>query len=140
MIGAIRRRWDRRGRLPDDLRAELDAEGLELLEERLPLLVIFRGYVFPGQRPRSGDQSGLAALALTRRRLVVHGTGNIRLDVPHGADWLQVGFDAPDGLKLTHDAAAVNPNRAGEIEMRLQTPRAEAIHATLREWMTTPPA
>jgi hypothetical protein len=133
VIGALRRWRERRGRLPDELHAELGSEGLEMIEERVPATVIYRGYEVPGQRPASGHQSGLVAIALTGRRLVVHGTGGIRLEVPRGA---AVTLDAPDGLRLVYDAAAANPNRSGEIELQLKTPRAGGIHATLSEWTT----
>ena len=89
----------------------------------------------PGQRPTSGHQSGLGSVALTRRRLVVQGEGDPARR-PRGADWLEVAFEAPDGLKLAYDAAAADRNRSGDVELRLQTPRAEEIHATLRKWMT----
>ena len=127
MIGALRRWRERRGRLPDELRAELEAEGLELLEERVEATVIYRGYEVPGQRPRSGVQKGLVALALTERRLVVQGTGSIRLE------WLR-GQAA--GGYIQYDAATANPPRSGEIELRLETPRAATVRATLSEWTT----
>ena len=133
MSGPLRRWRERRGRLSDKLRAELEAEGLELLEERVEATVIYRGYEVPGQRPRSGVQKGLVALALTERRLVVQGTGSIRLDVPRGA---AVTTEPPGEVRLTYDAATADPPRSGEIELRLQTPRAEAVHATLSEWTT----
>ena len=136
MIGAWRRWRARRGTLPDALRAELEAEGLALLEERIPTTVIYRGYEFPGQRARSGHQTGLASLALTGRRLLVQGTGNIRLEVPRGADWLEVTID--DSLKLAYDAGAEHPNRSGDVELLLDTPRAAEIHASLQEWIARP--
>jgi hypothetical protein len=135
VIGALRRWRERRGRLPDDLRAELEAEGLELLEERVQAMVIYRGYEAPGQRPRSGVQNGLVAIALTPRRLLVQGTGGIRLAIPHGA---AVTTEGPGEVRLKYDAASAQPPRAGEIELRLQTPRADAVHATLSEWTTKP--
>jgi hypothetical protein len=138
VIGAIRRWWAGRGRLPDDLRAELEAEGLELLEEGISVSVIYRGYVALGQRPRSGHQSVRASLALTPRRLVVRGTLGTKLDVAHGDDWLRLELGASDRLLLAYDAADAQPGRAGEVEMTFETPRAEAIHATLRAWMPTP--
>ena len=76
----------RRGALPAELRAELEAEGLELVEERIEGTVTYRDYVAPGQRPASGQQSTLAALALTSKRLVVRGTGNVVLDARR-ASW-----------------------------------------------------
>jgi hypothetical protein len=133
VTGPFRRWRERRGRLPDGLRAELEAEGLELLEERLPATVIYRGYEAPGQRPQSGVQKGLVAIALTARRLLVHGTSGIRLEVPRGA---AVTIEDPGEVRLTYDAATATPPRSGEIELRLQTPRAVAVHATLSEWMT----
>jgi hypothetical protein len=133
VIGALRRWRDRRGCLPDKLRVELEAEGLELLEERLPATVIYRGYEAPGQRPQSGVQKGLVAIAFTPRRLVVHGTSSIRLEVPRGTSVMTAD---PGEVRLTYDAATANPPRAGEIELRLKTPRADAIRATLSQWMT----
>jgi hypothetical protein len=134
----IRRWWAARGRLPDELRAELEAEGIVLLEERLRATILFRAYVVPGQRARSGHQSALVSLALTERRLVVHGTGNARLEAPRGAGWLRVELRVVDRLSLAYDAEAAQPNRSGEVEIELETPRAEAIHATLTGWMRTP--
>jgi hypothetical protein len=132
-------RWrEERGRLPEDLRAELETEGIELLEERLPTTAIFRGYEALGQRPRSGHQSARASIALTERRLVVHGTGAIRLEVPRESDWLKAAVPAPDRLKLSYDAAAAYPHRSGEVELELETPRAQEIHATLQAWMSRP--
>jgi hypothetical protein len=131
VIGALRRWRERRGRLPEDVRAELGH--LLLLEDRIPATVIYRGYEYAGQRPRSGHQSGLVAIALTAQRLVVHGTGAIRLEVPRAA---KVTLPTPGELRIAYDAAAAHPNRTGEIEVQLQTPRAQAIHATLSEWTT----
>ena len=69
------KQWrEQRGSLPGSLRAELEAEGLELLEESVPASVTYRGYAVPGQRPRSGHVSARASLAVTARRIVVDGT------------------------------------------------------------------
>jgi len=132
VTGPFRRWRESRGRLPGKLHAELEAEGLELLEERVHAMVIYRGYEAPGQRPQSGVQKGLVTIALTARRIVVQGTGGIRLEIPRGAT---VTTEDPDEVRLAYDAATAIPPRAGEIELRLQSPRADAIHATLSEWM-----
>jgi hypothetical protein len=137
VIGRFKRWFAGRGGLPDDLRAELAAEGIEMLEEELQGTVLFRGYMVHGQRPRSGHQNVRAALALTERRLVVHGTGATHLEVPRGADWLELGLAGPEELRLAYDASAVHSTRSGEIEMLLRTPRAADIHARLQAWMPT---
>jgi hypothetical protein len=138
VVGRLKQWWRKRGALPEELRAELEAEGIELLEEGLRGTVLFRGYVILGQRPRSGHQNVTATLALTGRRLLVHGTGTVRLEAPRGAEWLEHGLAAPDQLRLAYDAAAAYPQRAGEVELLLSTPRAKDLHARLQAWMSSP--
>jgi hypothetical protein len=135
--GALRRWWARRYRIPEDLRAELEAEGIELLEEGIEASIVYRGYTVPGQRPRSGHQSPTTSLALSARRLVVRGTLGTRLDVERGADWLAVSLEAPDRLRLAYDAAAAHPGRSGEVEMTFTTPRAAEIQQRLTDWASS---
>jgi hypothetical protein len=135
------RRWrEERGRFPAELRRELEAEGIETIEEQVPLEVIFRGYTAAGQRPRSGHQSERGSLALTPSRLVVHGTGWISLEVPRGATWLTATTPEPDILKLEYEASNERLTRSGDVTMELRTPRAAEIHASLLAWNETPPS
>jgi len=135
VIDWIRRRMASRGMLPESQRAELEAEGLELLEEQVEGRVTYRGYIVAGQRPTTGDQKTIAWLALTPRRLVVRGTQGVQLDAPPGP----VKSDVPqDGvLVLTYQAEDLYTTRSGAVEMRLQTPRAADIHARLQAWTQT---
>jgi hypothetical protein len=135
VISWIKRRWASRGRLPDALRTELEAEGLELLEEQVPGRVTYRGYVAAGQRPATGDQSTTASLALTARRLVIRGTQSVQLDAPPGPVTAELPEDGV--LVLRYEAADIYPSRSGSVEVRLQTPRAAEIHATLQAWTQT---
>jgi hypothetical protein len=135
------RRWrEQRGRFPEELRARLEAEGIEVIEEQVPLDVTFRGYVVAGQRAQSGHQSERGSIALTARRLVVHGTGRISLEVPKGATWLTATNPEPDRLKLEYEASNERPSRSGDVAIELQTPRAPDIHASLQAWIETPPS
>jgi hypothetical protein len=133
--GPLKRLFATRGGLPGKLRAELEAEGLELVEERIAGTITYRGYIAPGQRPASGRQSTLAALALTQKRLVIRGTGNFVLDAPPGT----VTATLEDGaLKLAYAAEDIYPmSRSGSVELLLRTPRAAEIHATLEAWTRT---
>lgn len=136
MIGPFKRWRARRGTLPAPLRAELEAEGLVLLEERIAGQVVYRRYVVPGQRAASGTQSTIAALALTPRRLIVRGTQSVQLDAPPGP--VSAALEPPDRLLLSYQAADLYPTRSGAVELRLQTPRAAEIHARLKAWTETP--
>ena len=132
MTGWMKRMRDRRGTMPDNVRAELEAEGIELLEERIKGRVTYRGYMMGGQRPTTGDQPTVAALAITPTRLAVHGTGNVRVDAAHGI----VSSEAPEAGKLVlrYDAHDLHVTREGQVEIELWTPRAADIHARLQAW------
>ena len=127
------KRWrERRGAMPAKLRAELEAEGLQLLEERLEGDVSYRGYEAMGQRPQSGHQSTVASLALTGRRLVVRGTQGVQLETGPGP--VTSSVDEPGVLTLAYEAGDIYPTRSGSVKLTLRTPRANDIHARLQAW------
>ena len=131
----IKRLLARRGTLPAKLKAELEAEGLDLLEERLEGEVAYRAYSAMGQRPQSGHTSTIAALALTPRRLVVRGTQGIQLEARPGP--VTSSVPEPELLALAYEASDIYPSRSGAVEIRLKTPRASDIHARLKAWTET---
>lgn len=132
MIDWIKRKRANRGTLSDSERADLESEGIELLEERINGRVTYRGYVVAGQRPTSGDQPTIAALAITPTRLAIHGTGNVHVNAAHGV----VSSEVPEREKLVlrYDAHDLYVTREGTVEIELWTPRAADIHATLQAW------
>ena len=130
------KRWlANRGGLPSKLRAELEAEGLLLLEERLKGEVSYRRYEAMGQRPQSGHQSTIASLALTPKRLVVEGTQSVRLQAPPGP--VTSSVPEPELLVLAYEASDIYTSRSGSVTIRLKTPRANDVHATLQAWNET---
>ena len=133
MIDWFKRRRAMRGTLPDDKRAELEQEGVELIEERIRGRVTYRGYEFGGQRPVSGDQPTVAALAITPTRLAIHGTNNVHVDAAHGI--VQPELPEPEKLVLRYEANDLYPMRSGAVEIELWTPRAADIHARLQAWI-----
>ena len=138
MIDWIKRRRANRGTLPESERAELEGEGIELLEERIKGRVTYRGYVMGGQRPTTGDQPTIAALAITPSRLAIHGTGNVHVNAAHGIVSSEV--PEPEKLVLRYDAHDLHVTREGKVEIELWTPRAQDIHARLQAWIQTPPS
>ena len=133
MIDWFKRRRAMRGTLPDDKRAELEREGIELIEERIRGRVTYRGYEFGGQRPVSGDQPTVAALAITPTRVAIHGTNNVSVDAGHGI--VHPELPEPEKLVLRYEASDLYPMRKGAVEIELWTPRAADIHARLQAWI-----
>jgi len=133
VIGWMKRRWAARGTLPEAKRAELEQEGMELLEERIRGRVTYRGYEFGGQRPVSGDQPTVAALAITPTRVVLYGTNNLDINAGHGI--LHPELPEDEKLVLKYKASDLFPMRKGRIEIELWTPRAADIHARLQAWI-----
>ena len=135
MIDWIKRRWASRGTLADSERAQLEQEGIELLEERISGRVTYRGYEVGGQRPTTGDQPTIAALAITPQRLAIHGTGNVHVNAGHGI--VRSEAPEPELLVLRYEASDLYGSRSGSVEIELRTPRAEDIHARLQAWTQT---
>jgi hypothetical protein len=133
VIDWFKRRRASRGTMPDEKRAELEQEGIELIEERIRGRVTYRGYEFGGQRPVSGDQPTVAALAITRTRLVVFGTNNLQVEAAHGI--VHPALPEPEKLLLKYDVNDLYPMRRGAAEIELWTPRAADIHARLQAWI-----
>ena len=133
MIDWFKRRRASRGTLPEEKRAELEQEGIELLEERIRGRVTYRGYEFGGQRPVSGDQPTIAALAITPTRLAIHGTNNVHVDAGHGI--VSPELPEPGKLVLRYEASDLYPMRSGAVEIELWTERAADIHARLQAWI-----
>jgi hypothetical protein len=135
-MGIFAHRAEPKGQLPDDLRSQLAAEGILVIEEGVPATVIFRHYHAPG---RSGNWRGNYQLAfgMTERRLLVYGaTPDRRPPSPFvNVTWEQAkagGLKAllDDGsLRLCFEFSAFYPDRAGEAEVLLRTGQAPAALA-----------
>ena len=135
-MGLFARAARPKGRLPDDLRSQVSAEGVLVLEEGVPADIAFRHYRAPGRR---GNWHGKfpVAFAMTECRLLVYGrTPDRRPPSPFvNVSWDQArsgGLKAlPDdgGLRLSFDFSAFYPDRAGQAEVLLQTAQAAAAIA-----------
>jgi len=135
-MGIFARRAQPKGQLPDDLRSQLAAEGILVIEEGVPATIVFRHYHAPG---RSGNWRGdyLLAFGMTERRLLVYGaTPDRRPPSPFvDVSWEQAkagGLSAQleDGsLRLCFDFSALYPDRTGQGEVWLRTGQAPAALA-----------
>lgn len=112
-----------RGTLPDDLRAELVAEGLDQEEEGIRGTVTYRHHRAPGRRSNRRREWVRAALAITDRRLLVAVRGRPFVNVPWDDPRLremEMAVD-DDRLLIAFDAGLFDERRSGRVEVRLAT-------------------
>ncbi|GAA2269241.1 hypothetical protein GCM10009853_023430 [Glycomyces scopariae] len=133
-MNALRRLLLGPGRLPDDLRAALRAEGMVLLVEGAPGSVTYRNLKTPGRRANWKRTAISAAIALSNKRFVVHAHRFKHIDVPltdlarYG---IKVANPAPDRLQVDYDLRTTNPTWQGQVTLSLKTEEAARIVRTL---------
>lgn len=111
------------GTLPDDLRAELVAEGLDQEEEGVRGTVTYRHYRAPRRRSSWRRQWIRAALAITDRRLLVAIRGRPFVNVPWDDPRLERMEMAveDDRLLIAFDPGLFDERTSGRVELRLET-------------------
>jgi hypothetical protein len=122
---------DGSGRLAEDLRARLTAEGVLFLAEELPGSVALhqRANGRPA-RTQFGGTSG--AIAVTRRRVLVLSEGRVQIDLPVRDGRLrsiEVAADRSDRVLFAFELERLHADRRGRIEIRLRTAQAEQLVA-----------
>ena len=125
-----------RGRFSDALRAELEAEGVEQLAEDLFGTITLRGYHGPDRIANYRKQGFAAAVAVTRKRLVVWSGSkwgapkgmqiNVGFDDPRFAR-LEIAAEAPDRFFVACELDEFHDDRSGRFEVRLHTPKATEL-------------
>ena len=126
------------GTLTPELRAELESEGLVLVEEGLPGSVSYERFRAPGRRHHGKVTGERIGLGISERRFVVYcRTGSVKLiDAPFTDPRLSaldvfLHVDDTVAIQVDYDRAEV-PNVAGEITIRARTPNAANIVDQLR--------
>jgi len=132
------------GRLEPELRAELEAEGLVLVEEGLGGSVRYRHFRAPGKRFHGKITLERMAIGISQKRVVVYcRSGRVKLIDSDFANrrWEWVDVTAEDDGHAVHflvdyDRQTEDPKVAGQITIRAKTPRATEIvtqlHGRLR--------
>jgi hypothetical protein len=111
------------GTLPDDLRAQLTAEGLDQEEEGVRGTITYRHYRSPRRRSSWRRQWIRAALAISDRRLLVAIRGRPVVDVPwddHRLDEMEIAVE-DDRLLIAFDPGLFDERTSGRVELRLRT-------------------
>lgn len=128
------------GGLPEDMRAQVDAEGVLFLAEFVPVTYRFSGKV-PGKVAKSNISSYVGAVALTRRRVL--GTlssvpNKAARTVDHewnapGGSMVEATLDE-SGLTLSgSDLSVIDPTFAGSVSLHYKTPLPAEVLAALPE-------
>jgi hypothetical protein len=123
------------GRFSPEQRAELEAEGVEILEDGVRGTVTWRQYRAPHRYSSFRKKGVYVAIALTARRLLVQRTGGKEIDVPldhPGFLAIEASLDEPDRLCLAFDPGAFDPEASGRIEVRMSTPQAGRLLERIR--------
>ncbi|GAA1660569.1 hypothetical protein GCM10009830_02050 [Glycomyces endophyticus] len=129
-MNALRRLLLGPGRLPDDLRAALRAEGMVLLVEGAPGSATYRNLKTPGRRANWKRTAVSAAVALSTKRFVVHAHRFKHIDVPItdlARYRIKATNPAPDRLQIDYDLSTTNPTRQGRVTLSLKTEEAARI-------------
>lgn len=128
------------GGLPEDMRAQVDAEGVLFLAEFVPVTYRFSGKV-PGKVAKSNISSYVGAVALTRRRVL--GTlssvpNKAARTVDHewnapGGSMVEATLDE-SGLTLSgSDLSVIDPTFAGSVSLHYKTPLPAEVLTALPE-------
>jgi hypothetical protein len=134
-VNPIRRLLFGKGLASDELRLQLEAEGIVFFEEGLIGSVTLRHFRAPGKRANWERNLFGGVLALTRRRLVVWSSfkraepAGMQVDVPLGdplfeALEISVEVEKNDRVLIAFDVAAFHPDWSGHEEVRMRTPNA----------------
>jgi hypothetical protein len=111
------------GGLPEEMRAEVEAEGIIHLAEYVPVTRRFSGRI-PGKRAKGNVSSYVGSLAITNQRVLatlstVPKLAGRTVDQPWGAS--QSGTVTAElsetGLNINVDVNAVDPRCSGELSL-----------------------
>jgi len=135
----IRRRFSAAGRLPDGLRARLEAESVLVAEEQLSAWLRLRGFRGPGIRVGSSLENVWVSLVVTRVRLLVWVGGADSfpqrfIDVPHGHELssaIEVWLEPPDRLRFT---TVLTGSYSGHADLGIRTAQAARLSGLLSEY------
>lgn len=126
-MAVILRRMLRIGKLPDDMHAQVDSEGVIFLAEFVPVTRRFSGRV-PGRRAKGSVSSYVGALALTSQRVL----GTLSSVPKIAGRTIDQRWDAPQsgamtadissaGLVLDLDVARVDASFSGHLQLTYKT-------------------
>jgi hypothetical protein len=128
------------GKLPDDMLAQIEAEGVLHLSEFVPVTFRFSGKV-PGKVAKGNFSSYVGALALTRKRALATLSTvpkKAARSVDHewntpGGSMVQATLDESGLLLSAADLSVIDPSFSGSTSLHYKAPLSEEVLAQLPE-------
>ncbi len=136
MSKALLYRWFGLGKLPVQVRAVLEKEGIVLFDEGIRGSVTMRNFRSPTRRSSWRRVGFVGSVVLTRRRLALFALSKPVINVPldhQRFDALEISLPREDKLCIRFEAADFHDDRSGTLECRVRTPQARAFVEHLQE-------
>ena len=123
------------GRIPEQLKAQLDSEGILFQDEGIPGSVTYKNFHRPGSSSGWRRVWFTGSLTITQTRVVGLSYASPIINVPFTDPRIQrlsVSVEKRDTLLVAFDAALFHDDWSGAIEYRFRTPQAQTFLETLQ--------
>ena len=113
------------GKIPAETKAQLNEEGLLLMEERVWTSVIFRDFKAKGRRYSYRHSLTLGSFAMTELRIVGFSFSKTIINIPYNfPQFTSVQFLILKNRYLcsSFDVSIFNPEQSGKVELRFRLP------------------
>lgn len=118
------------GKLPQDRKAFLEAEGLVLVEEGIRCSVTFRRFKAPWKRYWLRRNGFAGSIVLTKKRLIAFSFSKEIINVPlmdPRFKKLRFTVEGDDRLYVAFEASDFHDDQSGTVEFRFRTPLARSF-------------
>ena len=136
MFKAIRAWFANIGKMPAALMAELQNEGIILMNDKLRGTITYRDFHAPGKRFLYKKSAFTSTIVVTKTRLLATSYGNKAINVPFKDERIRsMKFSVEDGPKLCvfFDASLFHPDWSGKLEFRFKTQEAQRFLDTIQQ-------
>lgn len=123
------------GRIPEQFKAQMEAEGIVIQDEGFSGSTTYKNFHRPGVYSGWHRVWHTAALTITRTRLVGMAFSNPIINVPFTDERirrLKVSLENPGTLLIAFDASLFHDDWSGSIEYRFHTSQAQAFLDALK--------
>lgn len=118
------------GRIPVQIKAQLEGEGVQLQEEGISGSTTYLNFHRPGEYSSWRREWYSASLTITQTRVVGLATSQPMINVPFTDTRLQrlhISVDNGNVLLIAFDAGLFHTDWSGTVEYRFRTPQAQAF-------------